>query len=66
MAQAARNHQAIKSGVTMYDTPGTTSTCTYKWQNKVITGGGEIRHNDYASGGVPTNQARMILMEIAQ
>ena len=61
------NHQGTyHAGVTMFDTPSTTSTCTYKWQNKVISGGGEIRHNDYASGGVPTNQARMILMEIAQ
>lgn len=61
------NHQGTyHAGVTMYDTPGTTSTCTYKWQNKVISGGGNIRHNDYASSSPSTNQARMILMEIAQ
>ena len=61
------NHQGtFHAGVTMFDTPGTTSTCTYKWQNKVFSGGGDIRHNDYAVTGVPTNQARMILMEIAQ
>jgi hypothetical protein len=61
------NHQGTyHAGVTMFDTPGTTSTCTYKWQNKVLSGGGDIRHNDYAVTGVPTNQARMILMEIAQ
>ena len=61
------NHQGTyHAGVTMFDTPGTTSTCTYKWQFKVISGGGEIRHNDYAVSGVPTNQARIILMEIAQ
>jgi len=61
------NHQGTyHAGVTMFDTPGTTSTCTYKWQNKVISGGGDIRHNDYAVTGVPTNQSRMVLMEIAQ
>ena len=61
------DHQGTyHAGVTMFDTPGTTSTCTYKWQNKVLSGGGDIRHNDYAVTGVPTNQARMILMEIAQ
>ena len=61
------NHQGTyHAGVTMYDTPGTTSICTYKWQNKVISGGGNIRHNDYSSGSPSDNQARMILMEIAQ
>ena len=61
------DHQGTyHAGVTMFDTPATTSTCTYKWQHKVINGGGNIRHNDYAVSGVPTNQARMILMEISQ
>ena len=61
------NHQGTyHAGVTMFDTPATTSTCTYKWQHKVISGGGETRHNDHSVSGVPTNQSRMILMEIAQ
>ena len=65
-ASGGNQQGTYHAGVTMYDTPGTTSACTYKWQNKVISGGGNIRHNDYAVSSPSTNQARMILMEIAQ
>lgn len=64
-ASGGNQQGTYHAGVTMYDTPGTTSTCTYKWQNKVLSGGGNIRHNDYSTS-IPANQARMILMEIAQ
>ena len=42
-----------------------TSAQTYKFQHKVASGGGTLRHNDYATGTSP-EQSTMLLMEIAQ
>ena len=42
-----------------------TSAQTYKFQHKVASGGGTLRHNDYATNPSP-EQSTMLLMEIAQ
>ena len=42
-----------------------TTAQTYKFQHKAASGGGTLRHNDYATGTSP-EQSTMLLMEIAQ
>ena len=42
-----------------------TSSQTYKFQHKVISGGGTLRHNDFSTGSAP-EQSTMMLMEISQ
>ena len=42
-----------------------TSSQTYKFQHRIISGGGTLRHNDYSTG-TPPEQSTMVLMEIAQ
>tara|TARA_B100001057_G_scaffold242970_1_gene243279 strand:- start:178 stop:696 length:519 start_codon:yes stop_codon:yes gene_type:complete len=42
-----------------------TSSQTYKFQHRIISGGGVVRNNDYTTGTPPT-QSTMMLMEISQ
>ena len=62
----SESHQTSHCGFTMIHDHNTTSQITYKWQHKVTSGGGAIRHNDYSTGTPPTNQARIVITEIAQ
>ena len=59
-------HASGMTTLTRKDTShNSTSTQTYKFQNRVISGGGTLRHNDYSTG-TPPDQSTMILMEISQ
>ena len=42
-----------------------TSSQTYKFQHRIISGGGVVRYNDFSTGSAPT-QSTMMLMEISQ
>ena len=59
-------HASGMTTITRKDTShNSTSSQTYKFQHRIISGGGTLRHNDYSTG-TPPEQSTMVLMEIAQ
>ena len=59
-------HASGMTTLTRKDTShNSTSSQTYKFQHRIISGGGTLRHNDYSTG-TPPEQSTMVLMEIAQ
>ena len=59
-------HASGMTTLTRKDTShNSTSAQTYKFQHRIISGGGTLRHNDYSTG-TPPDQSTMMLMEIAQ
>lgn len=59
-------HASGMTTITRKDTShNSTSAQTYKFQHRIISGGGTLRHNDYSTGTGP-DQSTMILMEISQ
>ena len=58
-------HASGMTTLTRKDTShNSTSSQTYKFQHRIISGGGTLRHNDYSTGTSP-DQSTMILMEIS-
>ena len=58
-------HASGMTTLTRKDTShNSTSTQTYKFQHRVLSGGGTLRHNDFSTGTSP-DQSTMILMEIS-